>query len=113
MLVNALMSAPAQNSFGLADANTSARTRPWIVSHMRSSAWTTSDEIEFAGGRSSQAIAISSRVWSLIGLSSQPASEANTPATLLDPLCARRLELGAKAVKRGGERRRHRAADEQ
>ena len=70
------MSAPAQNSIGLADANTSARTSGRLVtcSQTLDSASTTSGEIEFAGGRSSQAIAICSRVSSFTGPSSQPAS---------------------------------------
>ena len=52
IVVNALMSAPAQNSIGLAEANTSARTLPEAItaSHTFRSAWTTSGEIEFAGG---------------------------------------------------------------
>jgi hypothetical protein len=76
IVVNALMSAPAQNSIGLAEAKTSARTSPPPVtaSHTFCSACTTSGAIELAGGRSSQAIAMSPRVSSLTGLSSQPAS---------------------------------------
>ncbi len=76
MVVNALMSAPAQNSIGLAEANTSARCEPLTASQTLCSASTTSGAIEFAGGRSSHAIAKRSfgRVSSLTGLSSQPAS---------------------------------------
>ncbi len=60
IVVNALMSAPAQNSIGLAEAITSARMFPAerTASHSRRSACTISGAIEFAGGRSSQAIAI-------------------------------------------------------
>ncbi len=58
ILVNALMSAPAQNSIGLAEAKISARTpRETATSHTLRSAATTSGEIELAGGRSSQAMA--------------------------------------------------------
>ncbi len=76
MLVKALMSAPAQNSIGLAEAKISARTVPSLptASQARLSASTTSGEIELAGGRSSQAIATVSRVSSFTGLSSQPVS---------------------------------------
>ena len=76
IFVNALMSAPAQNSIGFAEAMTSARIVPArsTSSHTLRSAATDSGEIEFAGGLSSQAIAISPRVSSLTGLSSQPAS---------------------------------------
>ena len=75
IFVNALMSAPAQNSIGFAEANTSARTElPVTASHTFWSAWTTSGAIEFAGGLSSHAIATSPRVSSFTGLSSQPAS---------------------------------------
>jgi hypothetical protein len=76
IVVKALMSAPAQNSIGLAEANTSARVGPSLAtaSHTRSSASTTSGAIELAGGRSSQAIATSWRVSSLTGESSQPLS---------------------------------------
>ena len=72
--VNALMSAPAQNSIGLAEANTSERTLSDALtsSHIFTSACTTSGEIEFAGGRSSHAIAIRSRSSSFTGLSSYP-----------------------------------------
>ena len=75
MLVKALMSAPAQNSIGLADANTNARTEPppLTVSHASRSTAIISGESELAGGRSSQAIAICSRVSSLTGRSTQPA----------------------------------------
>ena len=76
IVVNALMSAPAQNSIGLAEANTSDRARPASVTSRQSfaSASTTSGAIEFAGGRSSHAIALSPRDSSLTGLSSQPGS---------------------------------------
>ena len=74
--VNALMSAPAQNSIGLADANTTARTSPssTTVDHNVTSVRTTSGEIEFAGGRSSHAIATDPRRSSLTGSSSHPGS---------------------------------------
>ena len=70
------MSAPAQNSIGLAEAITSARmsSDPVTSSHSRRSAPTTSGEIELAGGRSSQAIAVRSIRSSFTGLSSQPGS---------------------------------------
>ena len=76
MVVNALMSAPAQNSIGFAEAKTRTRVEPseLTASHSFWIACTTSGAIELAGGRSSQAIAISPRVSSLTGLSSQPAS---------------------------------------
>src|SRR5450755_608829 len=76
IVVKALMSAPAQNSIGFAEANTSARTvpEPDTSSHSFVSVRATSGEIEFAGGRSSQAIATAPRVSSLTGLSSQPES---------------------------------------
>jgi hypothetical protein len=63
------MSAPAQNSIGLADANTSARIAPdpATSSHSFASACTTSGDSELAGGRSSHAIATRSRVSSLTG----------------------------------------------
>ena len=70
------MSAPAQNSRGLAEAITSARAPPasTTCSQARRSAAIVSGESEFAGGRSSQAIATAPRVSSLTGPSSQPAS---------------------------------------
>ena len=76
IVVNALMSAPAQNSIGLAEANTSARMAPSSVTASQSfrRACTTSGEIELAGGRSQPGDRDRSRVSSLTGLSSQPAS---------------------------------------
>ena len=76
IVVNALMSAPAQNSIGLAEAITRLLTvpAPLIASQSLRNACTTSGEIEFAGGRSSQAIATAPRDSSFTGLSSQPAS---------------------------------------
>ena len=65
--VNALMSAPAQNTCGLADARTSARTVPpsrtWFHTRRRSS--TTFGDSAFIGGLSSHAIAMSPRVSSV------------------------------------------------
>ena len=62
--VNALMSAPAQNSIGLAEAMTSAPISGCdsTCAQMRPSSWITCGEMEFAGGRSSHAIAVSPRV---------------------------------------------------
>ena len=74
--VKALMSAPAQKSIGLDEATTSAwmDSSPSTRSQIFCSARITSGEMELAGGLSSHAIAIPSRVSSLTGPSSQPAS---------------------------------------
>ena len=57
--VNALMSAPAHHSIGFADAMIRARidSSPSTWSHTRASSAMTCGASEFAGGRSSQAIA--------------------------------------------------------
>src|SRR3984893_17018723 len=101
------MSAPALNSIGLADANTSARISPESVTARQTfcSASATSGEIEFAGGRSNQAIASEPRVSSFTGLSSQPVSGrayGKNPCPVLTPKrpCAtsrRRIVGGAKS----------------
>ena len=67
IFVNALMSAPAQNSIGLDEAITSARTSPApsTCSQTVPRSAITCGEIEFAGGLASQAIATSPRVSSL------------------------------------------------
>ena len=71
--VKALMSAPAQNSAGLGEAITSARTLPSTSSHARSSASMASGESELAGGLSSQTTATpSARRSSLTTADSQP-----------------------------------------
>ena len=70
-LVNALMSAPAQNSAGFGEARTIARApRATRSSQARASASITSGESEFAGGLSSHTIATSPRTSSLTGASS-------------------------------------------
>jgi hypothetical protein len=65
--VNDLMSAPAQNTCGFADAMTSARTVPpsRTCSQTRRRSSTTFGESAFIGGLSSHAIAISPRVSSV------------------------------------------------
>ena len=74
--VNALMSAPAQNSAGFGEARIIARTspEPSIAFQAVSSASITVGEIEFAGGLSSHTIAISPRVSSFTGAPSKPSS---------------------------------------
>jgi hypothetical protein len=68
MPVNALMSAPAQNSAGFGEARTIARAPLASTSpHAFSSASMTVGESEFAGGLSSHRMATSSRVSSLTG----------------------------------------------
>ena len=70
-VVNALMSAPAQNSVGFGEASTIARApRPTRSSHARASASIVSGESELAGGLSSQTTATSPRRSSLTGASS-------------------------------------------
>ena len=66
--VNALMSAPAQNSAGLGEARIIARTLPWIVlPGPREPPRSTSGPSEFAGGLSSQSTATSPRRSSFTG----------------------------------------------
>ena len=68
------MSAPAQNSIGFAEANDERADVPadTAASQASRSAAPSSGEIEFAGGRASQAIATSPRVSSWTGRSAQP-----------------------------------------
>ena len=66
--VNALMSAPAQNSAGLADASTIARApRATSSSHAAARPSIVAGPSEFAGGLSIQTTATSPRTSSLTG----------------------------------------------
>ena len=67
IFVNALMSAPAQNSAGFGEATIIAFALPSTSSHAVSSASITSGESELAGGLSSHRIATSPRRSSLTG----------------------------------------------